>query len=129
MNLNFDVNIPGCIDSVSNIVEKISDYIGKLHFDRNLDRQDVIRSILYQLRLNFQKHNAVIVEKDISWPNLNEIILKKDFKIQDLKGFFEFEVIVFKEGNITIFHSYGDGKKWGINNKVFVFFSILKFII
>jgi len=65
------------------------------------------------LRLNFQKHNAVIVEKGISFPMLNGVILQKDFKIQDLKDFFEIDVLVFKDGNITIFHNYGDGKKWG----------------
>ena len=104
--------------SVASEVIAFLNYLrNEIHPRQSINRQDVIRTLLYQCRSNFPGYNAVIAElgcANFSFIQPNDKLIDEDFERQDLMSKFKFKLVVFKKGSVSIIHGINDVKKWGI---------------
>ena len=103
--------------SVASEVIAFLNYLrNEIHPRQSINRQDVIRTLLYQCRSNFPGYNAVIAELGCAnfFIQPNDKLIDEDFERQDLMSKFKFKLVVFKKGSVSIMHGINDVKKWGI---------------
>ena len=101
-------------DLALRIAESVERFLINYSGRRNLDRKKIIRTLLRHLKSENPEYNVVIIEHGCGfYTNLIDNIYKKEIELQDIITKFKFEIILFKEGTISIIHGVEDGKRWG----------------
>jgi hypothetical protein len=97
MAVNLNPDLPGIMVVAANGIKEGIKIIRECIRDikRDQDRQVSIRAILYSLRLNFKKYNAVVVQKDLhcSLSFLNDIVFQEEFELLAGNDSFKYEII------------------------------------
>jgi len=108
------------LEATSSVASAVLSFLNHLrneiHPRQNINRQDLIRTLLYQCRSNFPDHNAVVAE--LGTVNFfiqpNDKLIDEDLERQDLFSKFKFKLVVFRKGSVSIIHGINDVKRWGI---------------
>lgn len=104
----------GIISDIAKTILEFSIFLqDSIHPRHNLDRQNIIRTLLYQAKDTFPGYNAAVFEKDIANVNLNEYIFDEGIEMQDLFSKFKIRIVIFKKGSMAILYSLNNGNRWG----------------
>lgn len=111
-------------NQAQHILQFTQEIVRSIHLNHNLNRRDLIRTLLRQCRHEFPKYNVAIFEEQFAMIMSNDIIYNKSHELQDLISKFKFRLVIFGKGSISVLGDRHNGKRWGIDLNFFSFICI-----